>query len=208
MIKWQKLVSQDNRKVARWCLLLEMSLNKIVKLDTWSARIIRFCNFTLNTFRLKSKFKDFYSHDFFKDSDKRGVAEDKGKGSAKPNVFDVLMNVQRSYDKLPPSRYAQGYILNLDKQICTSNCYSFFTMCDNTILKNTECNEKFLYQIHHHHHYIFNIYWWWWWIWYRNKKHKGVAGMLNCIEAIYFQEVIGYGYQILRLLQNEKKVVF
>ena len=32
--------------------------------------------------------------------------------------------------------------------------------------------------------------------------------MLNCIEAIYFQEVIGYGYQILRLLQNEKKVVF
>ena len=131
-------------------------------------------------------------------------------GSAKPNVFDVLMNVQRSYDKLPPSRYAQGYIFNLDKQICTSNCYSFFIMCDNTILKNTECNEKFLYQIHHHHQYIFNIYWWWWWIWYRNKKHKGVlvAGMLNCIEAIYFQEVIGYGYQILRLLQNEKKVVF
>ena len=43
-----------------------------------------------------------------------------------------------------------------------------------------------------------------------DKKHKGVlvAGMLNCIEAIYFQEVIGYGYQILRLLQNEKKVVF
>nr|XP_022308033.1 uncharacterized protein LOC111114036 [Crassostrea virginica] len=38
------------------------------------------------------------------DSDKRGVAEDKGKGSAKPNVFDVLMNVQKSYDKLPPSR--------------------------------------------------------------------------------------------------------
>ena len=77
-----------------------------------------------------------WTPDFFKDSDKRGVAEDKGKGSAKPNVFDVLMNVQRSYDKLPPSRYAQGYIFNLDKQICTSNCYSFFIMCDKTIESN------------------------------------------------------------------------
>ena len=72
--------------------------------------MIRFCNFTPNTSRLalKTNFGIFYSH--------WGVAEDKENGSDKPNVFGVLMNVQRSYNTQPPSSYTRGYILNLENE--------------------------------------------------------------------------------------------
>lgn len=45
-------------------------------------------------------------------NDKTEAAVEKGKESA--NVFDILMNVQKAYNKLPSSRKVQlGYELNV-----------------------------------------------------------------------------------------------